>query len=100
MAQRLKTGSDAGGKKNFVPRQMPAIPNNYIPRGSPVRATPRRKLDHNVAPLAGRRPCNRLGVLPALQLREPPPAFVTQWEQYLFILLKCKLGRQTNYKLQ
>jgi len=55
MAQRLKTGSDAGGKKNFVPCQRPAIPNDYVPRGSPARA-------------ASRRARNRPGALPALQL--------------------------------
>jgi SRSO17 transposase len=78
MAQRLKTGSDAGGKKNFVQRQMPAIPHDYIPRGSPARAASRHKLDHNVAVQVGRRPRNRPGVLPALQLGEPTSKFVTQ----------------------
>lgn len=78
MAQRLKTGSDAGGKKNFVPRQMPAIPNDYVPRGSPTRAASRHELDHNVALPAGRRPRNRPGALSALQLGEPTSTFVTQ----------------------
>ena len=78
MAQRLKTGGNVGGKKNFVPRQAPAIPNDYIPRGSPARATSRQQLDHNAALPTGRRPPNRPGALPALQLGEPTSTFVTQ----------------------
>lgn len=78
MAQRLKTGSNAGGKKNFVQRPLPAIPRDYIPRGSPARPTSRRNLDHNVALPTGRRPRNRLGALPTLQLGEPTSTFMTQ----------------------
>ncbi|HSO45810.1 MAG TPA: IS701 family transposase [Rhodoferax sp.] len=78
MAQRLKTGSDAGGKKNFVARPLPAIPNDYVPRGSPARAASRVKLDHNATLPVGRRPRNRPGALPALQLGESTSTFVTQ----------------------
>lgn len=78
MAQRLKTGSDAGGKKNFVARPLPAIPNDYAPRGSPARAASRHKLDHNATLPTGRRPRNRPGALSALQLGEPMSTFVTQ----------------------
>jgi len=78
MAQRLKTGSDAGGKKNFVTRPLPAIPPNYIPRGSPARAASRGKFDHNATLPSGRRPRNRPGALSALQLDEPMSTFVTQ----------------------
>jgi SRSO17 transposase len=41
MAQRLMAGSDVSGKKNFAQRQAPAVPKNYIPRGSPARAASR-----------------------------------------------------------
>jgi hypothetical protein len=78
MAQRLKTGSGVGGKKNFVQRQVPVIPNDYVPRGSPARAATRVKLDHNVALPTGRLARNRTGTLPALQLGEPASTFVTQ----------------------
>ena len=38
MAQRLQANSgDVGGKKNFVQCQVPAVPKDYIPRGSPAR---------------------------------------------------------------
>lgn len=63
MAQRPKTGSsDVGGKKNFAQRQVPAVPKDYIPRGSPARATSRRRLDHD------RRARKHSGTLPALQV--------------------------------
>ena len=78
MAQRLKAGSDDSGKKSFTQRQVPAVPDDYIPRGSPARAAPRGKLDHNAALAAGRRPRNRPGTLPALQLSKPVSTFVTQ----------------------
>lgn len=78
MAQRLKTGGDASGKKNFVQREMPAIPNDYVPRGSPAHAASHVKLDHNVALPTGRRPRNRPGASPALQLGEPASTFMTQ----------------------
>jgi SRSO17 transposase len=43
MAQRLKDyGIYAGSKKNYINRQVPAVPKDYIPRGRPARATTRR----------------------------------------------------------
>jgi hypothetical protein len=50
MAHRLKAGGAAGGKKNFMQCQVPAIPEDYIPRGSPARATSRGGLDHDDTP--------------------------------------------------
>jgi hypothetical protein len=69
MAQRPKTGnSDVGGKKNFAQCQVPSVPKDYVPRGSPARATSRSGLDHDVAPAPKRRPRKRSGTLPALQV--------------------------------
>jgi SRSO17 transposase len=78
MAQRLKTGSDASGKKNFAQRQVPAVPDDYIPRGSPARAASRVKLNHNAAIPTGSRSRSRTGTLPALQLGKSASTFVTQ----------------------
>ena len=78
MAQRLKAGSDAGGKKNSTERQAPSLPEDYIPRGSPARTASRAKLDHNAALPIGRRPRNPPGALPALQFRKFESTFVTQ----------------------
>src|ERR1700741_2271979 len=41
MAQRLRVQSVARDKKNFLERALPALPPDYIPRGSPARSTPR-----------------------------------------------------------
>jgi hypothetical protein len=78
MAQRLKTGSDARGKKNFAERQVPAVPADYVPRGSPARPASRGGLDHHAASSVERRTRKRPGTLSALQLGEPALTFVTQ----------------------
>jgi SRSO17 transposase len=52
MAERLVADEPAGGKKNFIERKVPALPENYIPRGSPARAAPRGNVDHDAAPSA------------------------------------------------
>src|SRR6201997_5087780 len=38
MAQRLRMQSVARDKKNFLERALPALPPDYIPRGSPARS--------------------------------------------------------------
>jgi SRSO17 transposase len=50
MAERLIADKPVGGKKNFIERQVPALPEDYIPRGSPARAAPRGDVDHESAP--------------------------------------------------
>ena len=79
MAQRLKAGSDTGGKKNFIERQAPAVPEDYVPRGSPACAASHGKLDHNAALPPGRRTRtrNRSGTLSALQLSKSVSTLVT-----------------------
>lgn len=52
MAERLTADKPVGGKKNFIERQMPALPEDYIPRGSPARTAPRGDVDHESAPAA------------------------------------------------
>jgi SRSO17 transposase len=49
MTERLIADKPVGGKKNFIERQVPALPRDYIPRGSPARATARGSLDHDIA---------------------------------------------------
>ena len=41
MAQRLKAGRDKCGKKNFAECQVPAVPKDYVSRGSSTRAASR-----------------------------------------------------------
>jgi hypothetical protein len=49
MAERLIADKPVGGKKNFIERKVPALPKDYIPRGSPARAAARGSLDHDTA---------------------------------------------------
>jgi SRSO17 transposase len=78
MAQRLKTGGNDSGKKNSVKRQVPALPADYVPRGSPARATSCARLDHHVAPPVERSTRQRSGALPPLQLDQSTITFMTQ----------------------
>lgn len=52
MAERLTADTPVGGKKNFAIRALPAVPKDYIPRGSPARSAPRADIDHIIAPHA------------------------------------------------
>ncbi len=47
VAERLAAGKSVGAKKNLYERQVPALPEDYIPRGSPARATACVRLDHH-----------------------------------------------------
>ena len=78
MAQRLETGGNDSGKKNSVERQAPAVPADYVPRGSPARATSRARFDHHVAPTVERGTRKRSGTLPPSQLDQPTITFMTQ----------------------
>jgi SRSO17 transposase len=78
MAQRLKAGGGSGGKKNFIERKVPAVPEDYVPRGSPARATPHAGFDHLVAPALERGARQQAGLLPTLLLDQPTATFMTQ----------------------
>lgn len=47
VSERLVTGRSSRFKKGFIERQAPALPEDYIPRGSPARAAPRSRLTRN-----------------------------------------------------
>lgn len=49
MAERLIADKPVGGKKNFVERSLPALPKDYVPRGSPARSAPRGDVNHKSA---------------------------------------------------
>lgn len=50
MAERLIADKPVSSKKNFAVRQVPAVPEDYIPRGSPARAAARANVDTVTAP--------------------------------------------------
>jgi SRSO17 transposase len=78
MAERLIAGKPAGGKKNFIARQVPALPNDYIPRGSPARAATRGGFDHDSAPESGLSTDRSSGAVSLLRSREHETSLVTQ----------------------
>jgi len=47
VTERIAAGKPAGTKKNFAASQVPALPADYIPRGSPARAAPRIRFNHH-----------------------------------------------------
>ncbi|MFT4101963.1 MAG: hypothetical protein QM674_13175 [Burkholderiaceae bacterium] len=52
LEQHIDAGSHQTGdqeEKNFLAHQMPAVPADYIPRGSPARAASRSNIDSDVA---------------------------------------------------
>jgi SRSO17 transposase len=52
LAERLAAGRTVGAKKNFIARQVPALPADYLPRGSPTRAAARGRLHRDDSPSA------------------------------------------------
>jgi SRSO17 transposase len=54
VSERLTAGRSSRSKKNFIERQVPALPEDYVPRGSTARATPRSGFTHDAAPSAQR----------------------------------------------
>ena len=71
MAQRLKASCDTRSKKNFVERQMPAVPEDYVPRGRSTRAASCGRLDHDATPALESCSRKRLGALSALRPVQP-----------------------------
>lgn len=78
MAERLVANKPVGGKKNLIERQMPTLPEDYIPRGSPARAAARGDIDHDPATSA-ELPADRPSrAMPLLRESEHKTAFMTQ----------------------
>lgn len=78
MAERLIADKTVGGKKNFIERQVPAVPKDYIPRGSPARAAARGGLDHNAAAQAELPTDRPSRPMPLLRQGSRKATFVTQ----------------------
>jgi SRSO17 transposase len=76
VSEHLATGGSS--KKNFALRQIPALPENYIPRGSPTRSASRRQLTRNIAPRAQRATARADASVPVLRKSGRKAKFVTQ----------------------
>lgn len=78
VTERLSTGRSSGVKKNAIIRQIPTLPADYIPRGSPARAAPRPRLTGIIAPSDQRAPHSKNGALPPLRAAKRKSQLVTQ----------------------
>lgn len=78
MAERLVADKSVGGKKNFIARQVPALPEDYIPRGSPARAAARGHLDHDTTPTTELSADRSTGTVSLLRQRKRKVTLVTQ----------------------
>jgi SRSO17 transposase len=78
MAERLIVDRHVGGKKNFAELQVPALPADYIPRGSPARAAACGSIDHDAAPEPQLRAARTLRSVSLLRARKQKIALVTQ----------------------
>ena len=54
VAERIAAGASRGTKKNFIVRQVPVLPADYVPRGSPARTAARGRLHRDDSPPAQR----------------------------------------------
>jgi len=78
MTERLIADKPIGGKKNFIERKVPALPEDYIPRGSPARAASREQLHHNAAPSTQLRPDRTPRAVPLLRKGTRKTTLMTQ----------------------
>ena len=79
MTERLNAEKPVGGKKEyFIERQVPALPEDYIPRGSPARAAARRSLDHDTATQTQLHADRPTRAMPLLRQSKHKAALVTQ----------------------
>jgi SRSO17 transposase len=67
LAERLKHD---GSKKNSTRSKIPSLPQDYIPRGSPARATPRSRFHRHPALRARFQHYQKTGSMPVLQYGE------------------------------
>jgi SRSO17 transposase len=78
VAERLAAGRTVGAKKNFIVRQVPALPADYLPRGSPARAAARGRFHRDDSTSAQRSAHPSPRPLSALRSAKRKTTFVTQ----------------------
>ena len=77
-AQRLSHPDEVAGKKNAAPRQEPAVPTHYKPRGSPAHAAPRPLVDHEFAAAHRRRLAHNAATMYVLPAHQRKVQLLTQ----------------------
>lgn len=78
VAERLIVGKPCRRQKNFAQLQVPALSEDYIPRGSPARPATRSPLDHDAAPPTQLRTARPPRPMPLLRARKQKTTLVTQ----------------------
>ena len=82
VSEQLRTRAAEGGKKNSIrsllQRQVPALPADYIPRGSPARTKTRARVDQHSATSDQRAPAQGHAALPVLQPHKRKTSLMTQ----------------------
>lgn len=78
VSERITTGKRAGAKKNFLTSQIPALPADYVPRGSPAGATPRARINRDATPRGRPLAHPTHSKLPSLRRAKSKKSFVTQ----------------------
>jgi SRSO17 transposase len=78
MAERIIADKPVGGKKTFIERQVPALPEDYVPRGSPARAETGEQLNHDAAAPAQLRTDRPPRPVPLLRQSKRKATFMTQ----------------------
>ncbi len=77
VAERL-AGHQAGSQKNRIRRQTPAVPEDFVPRGTPQSSAARPQLHPNPAPSTQRSARRNATQMSVLRTSEPQVTFVTQ----------------------
>jgi SRSO17 transposase len=78
MTERLIADKPVGSKKNFIERQVPALPENFIPRGSPARTAAREAFDHDPAAQTQLHADRTPRAMPLLRPSKLKASFMTQ----------------------
>ena len=78
VAERIAAGATRSAKKNFIVSQVPALPADYLPRGSPARAAARPGLPGDDPPSARHSTHPSPRPLPALRAAKRKTTFMTQ----------------------
>ena len=77
VAERL-AGHKPGSQKNRIRRQTPAVPEDFIPRGTPPGATARPELHPDPAPSTQRSARRDTAPMPVLRNSDPQVTLMTQ----------------------
>lgn len=78
VAERIAASATHSTKKNFIVSQVPALPADYLPRGSPTRAAARTGFPRDNPPSARHSTHPAPRPLPALRSAKRKTTFVTQ----------------------